>query len=367
MEINKKNTFVPLKAIHPFDILKEELRARGIKGKDFACQIGIQPSNFSRMIKNKGEITYEMAKKFEEALDIPYLHWMKLQDAYREDLASIDARESEEGNLKWLEDSIGLKLNLEELYLRLGLLLKPLKVRVQKLKDFLPMIESIDKNFTIGLFKKSQLLKTDEKNLRTWVILANCKAIENSEGLVYTDGNAEKAARELAREANAGRISKAITARILNENGIGFSHVPKLEKTPVDAYSITCNKVPSIIVTYRLSDSNKFIFDILHELGHIALHSQDNELKGFIKLDDGEYYNALEEEADKFASQHLISDDKWDLILSSSSKSLNPYKVSQMIGDTAKSIGINPSLAVSRYKHEIKKFDIPSYRSKPLQ
>ncbi len=85
METSSINTYYPFAPVHPYDILEAELEARGISKKAFAQQIGMKPSNFSRMLSLRGELSSEMALKFEEVLDIPYLDWMRYQEAYLKD------------------------------------------------------------------------------------------------------------------------------------------------------------------------------------------------------------------------------------------------------------------------------------------
>ncbi len=92
METNNINEYVPFSPVHPFEILEEELSARGITKKDFALQIGMKPSNLSRMLSNKGELSSEMALKLEIALGIPYLEWMRLQEAYIKDKMRTERR-----------------------------------------------------------------------------------------------------------------------------------------------------------------------------------------------------------------------------------------------------------------------------------
>ncbi|MDE6444364.1 MAG: hypothetical protein K2K64_08110 [Muribaculaceae bacterium] len=86
METNEiKDYYRPQEPVHPFDILEDELEAREISKKDFAIRIGMQPSNFSRMLKNRGDLSSELALKLEMQLGIPYLHWMKFQEDYLRD------------------------------------------------------------------------------------------------------------------------------------------------------------------------------------------------------------------------------------------------------------------------------------------
>lgn len=82
-----KNKLTPYKVIHPSEILKEELQARGIKQKDFAAAIGIQPSNFNAIINGKKNITKSIAEKIAENLGgITADFWIKVQKAYNESI-----------------------------------------------------------------------------------------------------------------------------------------------------------------------------------------------------------------------------------------------------------------------------------------
>lgn len=74
----------------------------------------------------------------------------------------------------------------------------------------------------------------------------------------------------------------------------------------------------------------------------------------------------LEDEADEFARDKLIPAAQWKKIISSSSSSLNPYVVSQKIGDRAKELGYSPSIAVARYKHESQRYNLRIYQSPKL-
>ncbi len=85
METNNNTSYKPFSPVHPFDILKDELEARGISHKDFAESIGMAPSNFSRMLRLRGELTSDMAMRLEEALGIPYIDWMGFQERFIRD------------------------------------------------------------------------------------------------------------------------------------------------------------------------------------------------------------------------------------------------------------------------------------------
>lgn len=86
METNKKvyvlgeNTLAG--RVHPGEILKEELRERSLAQKDFAGQIGMQPTHLSALIHGKRNITTDLARRLEEGLGIPAYLWLGLQNQY---------------------------------------------------------------------------------------------------------------------------------------------------------------------------------------------------------------------------------------------------------------------------------------------
>ena len=53
--INKK--FVPIEAIHPTELLKDELKARGMQRKELAERLGMKAPNLSIFFNAKESIT----------------------------------------------------------------------------------------------------------------------------------------------------------------------------------------------------------------------------------------------------------------------------------------------------------------------
>ena len=74
---------LPAAATHPGSILKRELKARGLKQKDFSKEIGMPAPNLSELINGKRNVTVAIAMKLEAALGIPYQNWMNLQNRYQ--------------------------------------------------------------------------------------------------------------------------------------------------------------------------------------------------------------------------------------------------------------------------------------------
>ena len=359
------NTVVPAMATHPGSVLKKELMARGIKQKTFAQAIGMPAPNLSELIRGKRNITEAIAIKLEEALGIPFQNWMNLQNRYHYVMKRIEERSTRESLSLAEECSLRSKLNLSLLYKYFNITSNHPSERVDALKSHLAIdltvLDSLEAN-TIGFFKRSDRLKVDEINMRTWLLMAGSMA---SKVVVDDDYSPEKgmlAAGQIAGLANSGELSLSSIEQVLNSSGIIYVHVPKIDAAPIDAYSMMVGSHPAIVVTYRHNDMDKLAFDILHELGHILFHIAEG--KSFIAMeDDYSSQSKVEMEANKFANDTLISPKLWNMIMSVKPHNLTPHAVVHTIAKEAKKYGVSASIAVARYKHDTRCYNIRGYRS----
>lgn len=72
----------PSTPIHPGEILKDELEARGLTQRKFAAIIGVSYSVLNEVINGKRPVTTEYALKIEAATGIPAYVWVNMQSAY---------------------------------------------------------------------------------------------------------------------------------------------------------------------------------------------------------------------------------------------------------------------------------------------
>ena len=72
----------PSVPIHPGEILKDELEARGISQRKFAKTIGVSYSVLNEVVNGKRPITTKYALKIEAATGIPAYIWVNMQSAY---------------------------------------------------------------------------------------------------------------------------------------------------------------------------------------------------------------------------------------------------------------------------------------------
>ena len=80
-----RNDIRPFIPVHPGAILKEELKARGIKQKDFAEKIGMRPTHLNALLQGARNISPQLALRLEQVLGIPASNWLSLQENYNLD------------------------------------------------------------------------------------------------------------------------------------------------------------------------------------------------------------------------------------------------------------------------------------------
>lgn len=73
----------PKRAVHPGEILNEELKARGLKRIDVAKDMNIPQKNFVEYLNGKRDFTEEFCSKLTVILpNIPADSWIRLQKQY---------------------------------------------------------------------------------------------------------------------------------------------------------------------------------------------------------------------------------------------------------------------------------------------
>ena len=366
-----KNRFTPIEAIHPSELIKDELKARGMQKKELAERLGMKAPNLSRLLNAKENITSAMALKLEDAFGIPADYWMGLQLEYDRDIEAIRLRDEAEIHTSQVEKALSAMLNLPVLFKKLGLdgfsFFRDRLDALYGLFHVSDMESLLSLSTAQGCFKKSDRLETEQKNLATWILIARQSCESETEELgCYEKGNENKAAEEIAALANKQEISEKDIKSILSRHGIGYCVVEKFEKTPVDAYSVMIGNNPFIVVSHRRNNMDMLVFDVLHECGHINLHLKEN--LSFVSYNqDMDGGQSIEQEANRYAMDMLIPPSVWASIKRGKSQSLNPFSLIKAITEEASRRCISPTIAAWRFKHETGNYKIPGYKSKPIK
>ena len=84
------NNMMPSMLIHPGEMLKDEIEARGITQKDLSKRMGVSYTVFNEILNGKRPITTEYALLLEAALGIDAGVWLRLQADYNMQKAKSD-------------------------------------------------------------------------------------------------------------------------------------------------------------------------------------------------------------------------------------------------------------------------------------
>ena len=372
MATNDTNN-TPFRAVHPAEIIKDEIKSRSMTQKELAERMGMQAPNVTRLLKGEN-ITASIAQKLEDALGIPADFWMRLQTQYDRDVKDIAVRDENEKAAIVAENMLSSTLNLAELYKRLKIsAVLYVQEKLQKLEEFLGFkpLEIRNQEFAQKLnynYKKSDKSDVDEKNQTTWLTLAYIESRANSPQSQFIQGNAQIAAHDIAVRAHTGELSEAEIHDILNKYGIVYSVVPKLDKTPIDAASMKVGEHPAIITTHRFNDMSRLVFNVLHELGHIEKHMYNDNNEIFVSGDTYSIDSPKEREANLFAQNMLISQRLWDTMMNSGPiNSLRFGNIVDRLRTLSTENNLDFNIVVWRWKYESHNYQLRGTRPAPIQ
>ena len=146
-----------------------------------------------------------------------------------------------------------------------------------------------------------------------------------------------------------------LAKEFLEKNGVYLIIEPHFKKTYLDGAAIwNEDKNPIIALTIRYDRIDNFWFSLCHELAHIVLHFDNNQLENpfFDNLEvEG---NDLEKHADKQTRDWLIPQKEWE----TSNVLNNPLPV--YIKEFAEQLKIHPAIIAGRIQHEKKNYRILS-------
>jgi len=362
METNK--TFTPFATAHPTEIIKDEIKARGMTKKEFAERMGMQQSNVSRLLKGE-DITPKTAERLEQAFGISASYWLNMQTVYNQDCRNIAKRNEEEQRAIEIESAMASQYNVAYLYKYFKINAAfPVRKKLAELKKICGIdIDEAYRMLPVGNFKQNEKFNTDKKNLHTWLLLAYLVSRNASVNAEYKKGDAALAAQEIASYTHDNDITEEKIRTILANRGIAYSVVKNLTHTHIDAYSSWAGDHPAVVVTHRYDDMCRLVFDVLHELGHIDLHLSENKDQYFISSEDALLSDKVrEQEANNFAAETLIKSPVWNDIMKSQTRGLRPNNILHVLKEQATHHNLNYGIIVWRYKYETKNYALAGFR-----
>lgn len=364
--IEKRTEYHPDFVTSPGETLLETLDELGMTQAELAVRMGRPKKTINEIVKGKTAITPETALQLELALKIPASFWNKRERRYQEAKALAEQEVHLAQWTDWLN-----KVPYREL-VHFGWI-EDRDETVDRLREALAFFgvvsprqwEILWKAKMDVTFRKSQAYSTNEVAVAAWLRKAELEA-HDIKCAPFDEALLRQVLddiRGLTRETPSPQLYQEKLPEIFRSVGVAFTIVRRLSGTRVFGASqwLSPQKAHIAVSLYYKSDDH-FWFTVFHEAAHILLHSKKEV---FIdEEDDGVTKSQEESEANKFASDLLISASKLHRFIQS-----RPWTASgerffdpDEIRAFAEEIGVAPSIVVGRLQHYDKVLK-PSFRN----
>ena len=193
----------------------------------------------------------------------------------------------------------------------------------------------------------------DEHALTAWRIRIASLAIHESLP-AYKPGTVTPAFLcELARLSYLAEGPK-LAKEFLNKSGIHVIFERHLPKTHLDGAALKLpDGSPVVALTLRHDRLDNFWFTLFHELAHVALHLDKDDVDIFFDdMSEGGAKDTRENEADQLASEALIPETEWKA--AKLTKKSPPGDVLAF----AQSLRISPAIPAGRVRYESKSYTV---------
>lgn len=356
---------IPFEATHPGTVLLDEIRARNISQKDLAHDLGVLPTFLNEILKGKRAITADFAILLEKSLGIAADYWMRFQSQYDIDKAKLKEKNVRKIALIETWNIIKEYVPVNQLK-KLGYLNDSLEDNILKIKDIYKvetidnLVNTVAEHRTLSFYRKSDNLQINQTNMLAWSKIAEFEA-DKIVVPKFEVSKLEQIKSELQLVTFENIDVKNRTKRTLENHGIKLVYLDKFEKTPIDGFSFWSGNNPAIALSIRHKRLDNFTFTILHEIGHIELHLQEDRERRFVDIVGSKNKDTFELQADEYAQKSLISESQWNEFVSFN----KPFDDDKII-EFGEKYKINPAIILGRACWENNNYAIKSKIDKTL-
>jgi HTH-type transcriptional regulator/antitoxin HigA len=332
---NYENENFPIDLPDPIEAIKFRMEQQGLTRKDLEQYIGSQ-SKVSEVLNRKRPLSIGMIRALHEGLSIP-----------AEVLLQEEGRELSEP--KYDLKKYPFKEMFNEGYFNFfnGTLQEAKEAKEEILNRFFSVFQGL--TFEKAMPRSSAKEKMDEFALEAWQARALSLA-EEQELPLYIPNSLDGEDLKHLVKLSAFDEGPDLARKFLQKNGIAFVILKNLPHTYLDG---ACFKSPAgrpiIGITLRHDRLDNFWFTLFHELGHLALHLNQNN---FVFFDDTETKDQgndkREKEANEYAASHLISDEVWKKWRRTNKGIVSKDEINLL----ANHLGISPAIVAGRLRWE---------------
>lgn len=316
-----------LKAIlsPPGDTIQETIDAIGMSQIELAERMGRPKEKVNDIIKGREPITTATAFQLEKVLGIPASFWMNREKEYRKSLFELEEQAELEKQKDWMEEfpvkemkKFGWLPDTSEKYILVNALLSFFSVASTNEWERIYIKNEVSAAFRISLANTS-----NPYSIAAWLRMGELEAKKLH--LVEYDKRKFKdvlpGIKELAFESPKDFPDKL--QKICASCGVAVIYTPNLPKAPISGAARWFHNTPLIQLSGRYKTDDHFWFTFFHEAGHIIEHGKKDvfleEVQGTV-IDKGK-----EEEANKFATSWLLTDEQLEEIIAN--KPLSESKI----------------------------------------
>lgn len=343
--MNKK-VYNELIAFHPGYYINDIIEDMEITQEAFAKRCELTAKHLSDIVNGKAKVTIEVARKLSLMLGTSSEMWLNLQAKYDAKIAEID-------NCKKVDEQIEiLKMMDYNYFVKNNLLIRAKKAeeKVVQLCQYLKIssLKVLTQPDFSANFRSSSNSQTNKNviNNNTWLETAIKIGMEQDVS-EYNSSKLKDYLPEIRKMTT--QLPQQFVPRIkeiFSECGVIFVLLPKMKNANINGVVkwITHNKV-LVAMNDRYSYADTFWFSLMHEIKHV-FQRKTNQVILSCKDNLNEYNKQLEDEADEFARDFLISFDDYD-----SFTSIGSFSKPSVVG-FAKSVGIHPGIVVGRLQND---------------
>ncbi len=319
------------------DAIKFKMEQDGLQQKDLEQYIGTK-GRVSEILSGKRSLSIEMIRALEEGLGIPAKVLLqkpaKLDDEYDNWDRAVVSQMKRRGYFDGFESSVS---NVGDL-----------------LKRFFGDVNMVSQPQMLLKQSNYRAVKANKQALAAWTnfVVKSSQGISSVPEPVNVDIDFMRAIAKLSSNSEGPLLAQTKLA----ESGILLVIEPPLIGTRLDGATIfNRGNNPIIGLTLRYDRLDNFWFTLMHELAHISLHSDHDDIDLF--FDDlftksGEPIARFEKEADDLAGEALVSSAAWE----TSPARLVPSPITAKL--LAKQLGVHIAVIAGKIRHESNQWTI---------
>lgn len=339
------STFSPDYGTCPGTTLREVLDNLGLSQSDLAERTGRPKKTINEIVQGKAAITPETALQLERVLSIPASFWNNLERSYRAAQARDDERARLAEYLPWL-DTFPLKELTKRGWIR------PHEDRIELVREVLTFFgvafpdawnEVWAEARKATALRQAKSPQVDFGAVTVWLRKGEmdgrarrCGPYNSErfrEALIYLRGLTTMTPDMFCAEMETRCAAAGVAVAFVRE-------LPRLRIFGAARWLSPDKALLQLSLYYKREDQLWFSF--FHEAAHILLHGRRDM---FVDL-DASAINKQEDEANRFASDHLIPANAYARFLTRGNFS------GSAVLQFAKQLGIAPGIIVGRLQHD---------------